>query len=277
MLWTRHTHFSLISSIRLSWLTWALSGLICLLTTTIHAASVHPETSLQSTSNSLKPFVATYMVTALGLEGLNVTNSLSLDKAKGDRQAYQFKSYSMPVGLLAFKQDDTRDEQSKGQLIAGRIQPEQYSFLQLQDNETRRNVEITFDWLKKEATNHHKHQNSKWHMSIPHNTTDKLSYQLSLMKKLATQPEKQFIFKVADGGRVKDYEFKILGEERVYTSMGSYKALKIHHRRYHKDKEITLWCAPELNYLPVKIIQEESGKPTFVSTLLSYQEGMTGN
>ena len=254
-----------------------LTNYLILLLAPALAATTRYETSSEQHNQPLKPFVATYMVTALGLEGLNVTNSLSLDKVKDDHQAYQFKSYSMPVGLLAFKQDDTRDEQSKGQLIAGRIQPEQYSFLQLQDNETRRNVEITFDWLKKEATNHHKHQNSKWRMSIPHNTTDKLSYQLSLMMKLATQPEKQFIFKVADGGRVKNYEFEILGEERVYTSMGSYKALKIYHRRYHKDKEITLWCAPELNYLPVKIIQEESGKPTFVSTLLSYQEGMTSN
>ena len=73
------------------------------------------------------------------------------------------------------------------------------------------------------------------------------------------------------------YEFEIIGEERVYTSLGSYKTIKIHHRRYHKNKNITLWCAPELNYLPVKIIQEEIGKPTFESVLLSYQEGMTGN
>lgn len=226
---------------------------------------------------TLKPFVATYMVTALGLEGLNVTNSLSLDKASGNRQAYHFKSYSMPVGLLAFKDDETRDEQSEGLVLSGKIQPERYSFLQLSENETSRNVEITFDWLRNEVVNHHKHKDSKWTMSVPELTTDKLSYQLSLMLKLANRPEKNFRLNIADGGRLKEYDFKILGEERVYTSIGSFKAIKIHHQRYHKDKDITLWCAPKLNYLPVKIIQEESGKPTFVSTLISYQEGMTGD
>ena len=119
-------------------------------------------------------------------------------------------------------------------------------------------------------------ENNQWTMSVPLHTVDKLSYQLSLMLKLAGKPEKTFSFNIADGGRIKKYDFEILGEERVYTSLGSYKALKIHHQRYKKDKNITLWCVPELNFLPVKIIQEETGKPKFISTLTSYQEGMTG-
>lgn len=255
------------------------AGLISLFPGSAHTAVLHTDDikSNERPSIQLKPFVATYMVTALGLEGLNVTNSLSLNKGDKHRQEFHFKSYSMPVGLLAFKKDETRDEQSEGLILSGSIQPERYSFLQLSGNETRRNVEIQFDWSRKEAINQHKHKDNKWTMPVPTGTTDKLSYQLSLMMKLANKPEKHFSFDIADGGRIKKYEFTIIGEERVYTSMGSFKALKIHHQRYHKDKEITLWCAPKLNYLPVKIIQEESGKPTFVSTLISYQEGMTGN
>ncbi len=229
-----------------------------------------------SPSITLKPFVATYMITALGLEGINVTNSLSIgaDIGTGGR-AYHFKSYSMPVGLLAFKKDETRDEQSEGKLFDNRIQPDKYTFVQIQDNKTRRHVELTFDWQRDEVTNEHKHKNSKWKMYIPRQTVDKLSYQLSLMLKLADKHESRFSFYIADGGKLKEYDFEIKGEERVYTSLGSYKALKIEHRRYQKDRHITLWCAPELNYLPVKIIQDEPGKPTFVSTLISYQEGMS--
>jgi len=222
----------------------------------------------------LKPFVATYMVTAMGLEGINVTNSLSLNKLNPEHYEYHFKSYSMPVGLLAFKKDETRNEQSRGLIKKGKIHPERYSFLQYNDHETRRDVELDFDWSKKEVLNNHKHKNNKWLMSIPLHTLDKLSYQLSLMLKLASKPGKLFSFSIADGGRLKEYHFEILGEERVYTSLGSYKTLKIHHQRYKKDKNITIWCAPELNYLPVKIVQEETGKPSFNSTLISYQEGM---
>ena len=83
--------------------------------------------------------------------------------------------------------------------------------------------------------------------------------------------------KQKDYKKMKEYYFEIMGEERVYTSLGSFKTIKVQHKRYKKEKNITLWCAPELNYLPVKIIQEETGKPTFISTLISYQEGMTTN
>ncbi len=233
----------------------------------------------------LKPFVATYMITAMGLEGINVTNSLSIHaNVKNENsnpgrttQAYHFKSYSMPIGLLAFKKDETRDEQSEGIILDGKIQPLNYSYLQIRNNKTRRQVELSFDWAQKEVTNHHKHKNSKWRMPIPQQTVDKLSYQLSLMLKLAGKPENHFSFHIADGGKIKEYNFEIMGEERVYTSLGSYKATKIQHKRYKKEKTITLWCAPELNFLPVKIIQEEKGKPTFISTLTSYQEGMSRN
>lgn len=237
----------------------------------------------QSKKTILKPFIATYMVTSLGLEGINITNSLSLnythDKNTHDKRKrieYHFKSYSMSVGLLAFQKDETRDEQSRGFIEKNFVKPEKYNFLQLLDNEIQRDVSITFDWGTNTAINNHRHQDSRWKMSIPARTMDKLSYQLALMLKLADHPNKQFSFNIADGGKVKEYQFKILGEERVYTSLGSYTTLKIEHLRYQKNKNITLWCAPELNFLPVKIVQQESGKPDIKSILISYQEGLTG-
>lgn len=235
------------------------------------AASKHEN----STAQTLKPFVATYLVTAMGLEGINVTNSLSLSTNSLKQQEYHFKSYSMTVGLLAFRKDETRDEQSKGLLLETQIQPDLYTYLQTRNNKIKKNVEIDFDWKNKQVTNRHNHKNSHWTMQIPDNTVDKLSYQLALMLKLSHKTDKQFSFKVADGGKIKEYQFEILTEERVFTSVGSFKAVKVKHQRYHKDKTITLWCVPELNYLPVKIIQEETDKPTFISTLISYQEGLS--
>jgi len=267
--------FKLSTSVTLSFYI-LLSILLLTSTLTSKQAIAANQTLTSETSVKLKPFVATYMITAMGLEGINVTNSLSID-SDGKKQAYHFKSYSMPIGLLAFKKDETRDEQSEGLIIEDSIQPHKYSYLQVRDNEIRRHVELNFDWDSKEVINNHKHKSNKWSMPIPQPTVDKLSYQLSLMLQLANKAEKQFSFAIADGGKLKEYYFEIMAEERVYTSLGSYKALKIRHKRYKKEKIITLWCAPELNYLPVKIIQEEQGKPTFISTLISYQEGMSRN
>ena len=228
-----------------------------------------------SITKTLKPFVATYLVTAMELEGINVTNSLSLNTNALKQQEYNFKSYSMTVGLLAFRKNETRDEQSKGLILNNQIQPEFYSYVQTRKNKIKKNVEISFDWEKKQVINRHIRKKNHWTMPIPENTLDKLSYQLALMLKLAQQPEKKFTFKIADGGKIKEYQFEILAEERVSTSIGNFKALKVKHQRHHQDKTLTLWCVAELNYLPVKITQEETDKPTFISTLISYQEGLT--
>lgn len=275
------------------WLQWSLllpkmflsaTFLFTLILSVIYSSNAYTQTKpselnpSQSKKTILKPFIATYMVTSLGLEAINITNSLSLNYThnKKSRIAYHFKSYSMSVGLLAFQKDESRDEQSQGFIENKLVKPEKYNFLQLQANEVQRDVSITFDWGAETAINNHKHKNSLWEMSIPAKTMDKLSYQLALMLKLNDNPGKQFSFDIADGGKVKQYQFKILGEERVYTSLGSYKSIKIEHLRYQKNKNITLWCAPRLNYLPVKIVQKEAGIPAITSTLISYQEGLAG-
>ena len=228
----------------------------------------------------LQSFVATYVVSAMGLEGIAVTNSLTIHSAE-QGQKYHFKSHSKPIGLLALKKDETRKEQSEGLIINGIIQPGHYSYVQTRNGSTLRNIELNFDWQKKQVSNHHKHKNSKWLMPIPDEALDKLSYQLSLMlilgdltnekhsaKEIAN---KQFSLSIADGGKLKHYNFTLLGEEQITIETGSYQAIKVRHQRNNKDRVITLWCVPELNYLPVKIIQDESGKPQFISTLTSYK------
>lgn len=223
----------------------------------------------------LDPFVATYMVSSMGLEGIQVTNTLTLDGDK--KQSYHFKSYSIPVGLLALKKDETRDEQSEGGIINNTIQPERYIYVQIREGKTRRDVELKFDWQKKQVSNHHKHKQSKWRMPIKSHTVDKLSYQLSLMLRLKkasinNNKDKHFSLFIADGGKLKSYDFTILDEEQINTPLGKLETIKITHKRHNTDKVITLWCAPKLNYLPVKIIQDEKDKPQFLSTLTSYKK-----
>jgi len=126
----------------------------------------------------LKPFVATYMVTAMGLEGINVTNSLSMNKNTKNQLAYHFKSYSMTVGFLAFRKDETRDELSEGFIYNRQIRPELYRYKQIRKKKTKKQVEITFDWTKNQVINKRIDKNSHWSMPINANTIDKLFHHL---------------------------------------------------------------------------------------------------
>ncbi len=229
----------------------------------------------------LQPFTASYMVTSMGLEGIDVTNTLKLYSDK-NQQHYYFKSYSIPVGLLALKKNETRNEQSKGKILNSlahtRIQPTNYSYVQIRNGKIRRDVEMKFDWQKQFAQVHLKHKKKKWQKPIPSDSVDKLSYQLSLMLILAdlsknNQSIKEpFNLSIIDVGKLKKYHFTFLGQEKITTPLGEFNTLKIQHQRHQSDKTITLWCASKLQFLPVKIIQDETDKPQFISHINAYKK-----
>lgn len=95
-------------------------------------------------------------------------------------------------------------------------------------------------------------------------TLDRMSQQEQLRLFLLNDPTPQedFTVPVADGKRIKIYEFVFVAEENLDTAMGSLKTL--HFRRLHEDPErkSDTWIAPELGYLIVKATHSEDGSPT---------------
>ena len=60
------------------------------------------------------------------------------------------------------------------------------------------------------------------------------------------------------------------GKKSVKTRAGVYDVVGIQHQRQGSSRATTLWCAPELDYLPVLIEQHKNGKLKFSATLTSY-------
>jgi len=105
---------------------------------------------------------------------------------------------------------------------------------------------------------------------------DRLSSQLALMLALQQSgiPDKKqhFTYSIADGGRLKQYSFKIIAEEKLETSLGVLKTIKLEHKRSNQNGLMFLWCAEELAYLPVKILHQQSGLPDYLSNIQSYKK-----
>ena len=92
-------------------------------------------------------------------------------------------------------------------------------------------------------------------MSIPEGTLDKLSYVLVMMHDLETG-HGDLRYQIADGGKLKVYQFKTIGEEILDTVFGKLSTEKIERIRDDK-RQTTYWCAPALSYLPVKVEHRE--------------------
>ncbi len=67
------------------------------------------------------------------------------------------------------------------------------------------------------------------------------------------------LYKVMSRGRIKDYQFKTLGEEAIKTRVGEIATIKVRRVRKGGKRQTTFWMAPAWDFLIVKIKQREKG------------------
>ena len=98
-------------------------------------------------------------------------------------------------------------------------------------------------------------------------TLDRMSKQEQLRLFLLNDPtpKEDLAFRIADGKRVKDYQLVYVGEETLETPLGPIETL--HFERLHDDpdRKSDTWIAPGLDYLMVKTVHVEDGKPVEVN------------
>ncbi|WP_250657611.1 DUF3108 domain-containing protein [Alkalimarinus coralli] len=121
---------------------------------------------------------------------------------------------------------------------------------------SNRRATLEFNWKENKVLNDV--QGVPWSMGIPDRALDKLGYQLQI--KLDLMAGKQDLtYHVADGGRLKTFQFEILGEETLDTELGEVTATVVKKVRSESSKrDSTLWFAKEWDYLLVKLIQVEA-------------------
>ena len=171
---------------------------------------------------------------------------------KNQENNYVFRSESKTTGLISLFRKDHIIEVSNWNFSDSNIIPLLYKY-QHTGSKKDRDVEINFKWNKKEIIN--RVNNSIWKMETQSGILDKLLYQLIIMidLKLGNIPEKYII---ADGGKIKEYTFKKIKDEIIETPLGDFNTIKL--ARYKKNKQETyLWCAYELDFLPIKVITTE--------------------
>ncbi|MCG8426996.1 MAG: DUF3108 domain-containing protein [Chromatiales bacterium] len=207
-----------------------------------------------SQQTALHPFTATYKLSLGSLTFGTVNVVLTID-AQGD---YHYQAKTVTTGLISILRDDEVTEISRGRLKVDRVIPSHYSYHHKRPKK-HHEVDLTFKWPEKKVIN--RTPESLWTMSIQPGVQDKFSQQLALMLSLNRQ-EEPFTFRVADGGRLKTYDYLNQGSERVETTAGNYHSIRLDRQKNRRQSKATLWMAPELNYLPVKIVRHD-GDNTF--------------
>ena len=94
---------------------------------------------------------------------------------------------------------------------------------------------------------------------LTENYFDTLSYQLALREALS-KGETDFQFKVIDKNKIKVYEFSCTGKEQLEINNKTYDTLRVIRVRENDKRKTTLWFSPSMDYLMVKLQQNEDGR-----------------
>lgn len=201
-------------------------------------------------------FTATYDVKKAGVTIGETKRTLSRENGQ-----YLFESITRPSGVAKLFTSGQVVERSHWQFFQGQPRPVQYTFFN-SGGKKKRNVRLDFDWGTNQVIN--TVNGEPWTMPLEHGTSDKLLYQLFIMQDLPTTAT-SLRYPVADGGKLKYYDIEIMGKERIRTPLGKFDAVRLRHVK--GKRTTTLWCAPELAYLPVRIEQRKKDDSPVVAVL----------
>jgi Protein of unknown function (DUF3108) len=214
----------------------------------------------------LPDFSASY---ELRLGSLRIgTSSIRLEnRADG---SYLYESSSTPTPLVSWLLKDKLHETSIGTLTDNGVRPDEYHYSR-SGGRKERQAELRFDWKSMTVSN--QVEDNRWTMDIPAGTLDKLATQLAMMLALRAG-ETDISFNIADDGKLKDYRFRVVGEETLELPAGTFKTVKIIKVRENRNRETFIWCAPALNYLPVRIWQREKDDAEYESELAEFSKSL---
>ncbi len=101
-----------------------------------------------------------------------------------------------------------------------------------------------------------------WEIEVTDETLDKLLFQFRMREDLQDalqkgQPWPEMNYLVADNGRIKNYNFKITGEEFIDTPVGRIKTVKAVRIRKEGERSTIFWLAPNYEFMLVRLLQTE--------------------
>jgi hypothetical protein len=220
--------------------------------------------SLQAAS--LPSFEATFRIMHGSLRLGTTEVSLSVE-GNGN---YRYESHTWPSGWISWLFKEDLRELSQGIMDEAGIRPLFYQYRR-SGRRTSRNAELTFDWNTSTVVNNV--ADSTWEMTIPAGTLDKLSTQLGIMQELQNGTTEKTLA-VADGGKLKQYAFEVIGTETVDLPAGHFEAIKLKRVGESTQQLTHIWCAPGLRYLPVLIVQRNEDRSEYRRELESFSESL---
>lgn len=226
---------------------------LLLFSSTISAATPQKE------APPIASYTAHFIAEVSGMKMGEIERSL----VKRENGLYEQTSLIYSTGLVSWFRPDRFEEHSYWHWKKDAPVPEQYTY-HFTGNKGSVYEELDFDWNKMQVKSLHSDKTTT--LKIEKGVVDKLCYQVALVRDLRAG-KKEFFYKVADRGDIRHIRYKVIGEDDIDTPWGKQHAIMVQRQTLTKERITTLWFAPKLDYMVIKLVQDDNG--TKMSALIT--------
>jgi hypothetical protein len=190
---------------------------------------------------------AEYEVTSAGVRIARVTEVFL---RKGE--TYTLSSVTRSEGPLKVFLDDQVTLESAGRIVAGNLQPAQFS--QRRAKEPGRDVSATFDWER--GVIHSSYRGERKEIPLPRATQDRISLLYQLMN--VTPANGNMTIPMSNGRRVETYTYRLVDNVRISTPAGDFDTLHLERvNATAKENRAEVWLAKDRFNFPVRVVFDD--------------------
>ncbi len=210
-----------------------------------------PFASVANADVTLQPFSASY---TLERSGFKAKRRIRLDRGDAP-ESYLFTSESKARGAAAAVKPEAVTELSRFVVKNGRVLPLEY---RLQDGNDggERNVSLKYHW--QEGIIRAESGGESTELELHADLLTPLAIDAALMHDLDAGGV-DISYRVVEGTRIRQWTFHREGAETLRTAAGHFETYRYRLDRQSK-REIRMWVAPALRFLPVRVEQRKDGE-----------------
>ena len=203
-------------------------------------------------------FVAVYTAKLKQADG-----QLSMTLKKEDGELYSYELTTKPGGFWRIIIDGSIWQKSTFTIEDDLLRSQTYELIDTIRSKTRKS-RASFDWENSLITGHYKDRAIK--LPLTGNFIDKVSLQIAIIMDTRRGID-QSEYHILDKDKIQVVQINRNSSAIINVPFGKFEAIEINRSSPNSNRINTLWLAPELDYIPVKITQEEDGKIVFSASL----------
>ncbi len=200
----------------------------------------------------LSTFTAKFEVEVAGIKMGEIKRTLK----KHENGLYEQSSLIYTTGFFSVFRSDRFEEHSLWRWRDNTPIPERYTYHYTGGSKGEVFEQLDFDWQALKVKSLREGKTTT--LDIEPGVVDKLSYQIALIRDLQAG-KREFLYKVADRGDIRHIRYEVVGKETIDTPWGKKETLKVKRKTLTNERITILWFAPDLDYMVVKLIQNDSG------------------